>query len=109
MATVKRVGVISLGKILGCVYALIGLIVGAFVSVLSLAGAFAASTGGDRVAAMLFGGAAVIVFPLMYGLLGFLGGLLMAALYNVCASAVGGLEIELDQPIRPSGFPVGQL
>lgn len=109
MATLKRVGVVSLAKIMGCLYALIGLIVGAVFSLFSLVGVVAADTGGDRVAAMLFGAGAVIIFPLMYGILGFISGLLIAALYNVCASAVGGLEIELDQPIRPSGFPVGQL
>jgi len=47
------------------------------------------------------GVAAVIVLPLFYGLLGFIGGIITAALFNLVASMVGGVEIELSQGFDP--------
>ena len=43
----------------------------------------------------LFGVGAIIFFPVLYGVLGFIGSLIVAAIYNVLASAVGGVEVEL--------------
>jgi len=40
-----------------------------------------------------FGFAALIMFPLMYGAIGFIGGLIWAALYNVVAGWIGGVEL----------------
>jgi hypothetical protein len=37
---------------------------------------------------------AIIVFPILYGLLGFLFGLLSAAIYNLAARIIGGVTIE---------------
>jgi hypothetical protein len=45
----------------------------------------------------LFGVGAVIALPIIYGLIGFLSGLLMAGLYNLVTGLIGGLEIELEQ------------
>jgi hypothetical protein len=38
----------------------------------------------------------VILFPVFYGILGGLGGLLVAFLYNLVAQFIGGLEITLE-------------
>jgi hypothetical protein len=38
----------------------------------------------------------IILFPLFYGILGFIGGLIMAGLYNLLAGFVGGIEVELQ-------------
>ncbi len=106
MAIVKRVGVVSFGKVLGVLYALLGLIVGGLLSLLSLAGAFAAQNRGQGVGALMFGAGAIIIVPIFYGLIGFIGGIIVAALYNVVASIAGGIELELDQTTPPSAFPV---
>ena len=37
---------------------------------------------------------AVVLFPILYGVIGFLGGLLTAALYNLVAGITGGIEFE---------------
>ena len=38
---------------------------------------------------------ALVAAPVFYGLLGFLGGLFTAAVYNVAAGAIGGVELEV--------------
>ncbi|MEX0714561.1 MAG: hypothetical protein WD278_19650 [Pirellulales bacterium] len=92
---VKSIGVLSAGKVLGCLYVLLGLIIGAMFSLLSLAGV--AAGGQDAgAAAFLFGIGAIVIIPLFYGTVGFIGGIIMAALYNVVASLAGGIELELS-------------
>ncbi|MFZ5787972.1 MAG: hypothetical protein ACOY3Y_16160 [Acidobacteriota bacterium] len=44
----------------------------------------------------LRGGVTVVVFPLAYGAIGFVGGALGAALYNLAARFTGGLKIHLE-------------
>jgi len=81
---------------MGALYALFGLIFGAIVSLLAMAGAsFANAASSGSVFGMGGVGAlAIIVFPILYGVLGFVFGLLGAWLFNVVAGVVGGLEIE---------------
>jgi hypothetical protein len=104
MTVVKRVGVLSLGKVLGVLYALLGLIIGAFFSLFALVGAVAAGGEGGA-ATLLFGVGAIIMFPVLYGIGGFIGGIIVAALYNVVVSVAGGIELELEHAPR-AAFPV---
>ena len=67
MQKVKRIGVLSLAKILGLLYAVLGLIFGALFAVLSLFGFGAGETG------LFFGTASIIIFPILYGIMGFIG------------------------------------
>ena len=96
---VKRIGVMSSAKLSGMLYALIGLIIGAFVSLVAVLGvAFGVSSESPfgALGGLIFGVAAVIALPILYGVIGFIAGLLMAALYNLVARIAGGLEIELQ-------------
>ena len=95
MQRIRRVGVLSLGKMLGALYALLGLIIGAIFTCVSAFGAAAAFAGsGDNEAlGLLFGVGAIIILPLFYGIIGFIGGLIVAFLYNFLAGFVGGIEI----------------
>lgn len=45
---------------------------------------------------MLFGVGAIIFLPIMYGIMGFIGGAIMAFVYNVVAGIAGGVELELE-------------
>lgn len=90
---VKSIGVLSVGKLLGCLYALLGLVFGAGFFFFTLVAAVLA--GGNAGPAMFFGVAAIVVAPLAYGLMGFIAGVIMAVLYNFVASIAGGIEIEL--------------
>jgi len=43
----------------------------------------------------MFGAGAIVLLPLLYGGLGFVMTALMAALYNVTARLVGGVELDV--------------
>jgi hypothetical protein len=99
---IKRVGVVSLAKVMGVLYGGIGLLLGLLFSLFSLAGGSAMLASGSEDAGlgggmmMGMGLAAVVVFPIMYGILGFIGGLISGALFNLASRFAGGLEIETD-------------
>jgi hypothetical protein len=102
----KRIGPLSAAKIAGLLYAIMGLIIGFFVTAVSLLGAAMGGLGDAPQAAifpLFFGAGAVIFLPLFYGVIGFVAALIGAALYNVLAGMVGGVEIELEQ--QPPAAP----
>ncbi|MGD8376439.1 MAG: hypothetical protein PVF68_09885 [Acidobacteriota bacterium] len=106
---VRSIGVLSCGKILGILYAAIGLLVGMFFSLFALVGGFAGALQGEPGGAILsfvFGVGAVFLLPIVYGIMGFLGGVITAVIYNLAAGAVGGLEVELEPP-RGRGSAAG--
>jgi len=94
---VKRIGVLSLGKMLGVLYGAIGLLIGVFVAVFSIIAAVIGAQRQGGALSPLFGVVAIVWAPLFYGVAGFVGGILSAALYNVAAGVVGGVEIEVGE------------
>ncbi|MDA1314872.1 MAG: hypothetical protein O2968_16180 [Acidobacteria bacterium] len=111
----KRIGVLSLARMLGGLYATIGLIVGVIFSLASMLGALgglAAATGANTDEAagalmalipLLFGVGAIVFFPLFYGLMGFVGGALAAFFFNLLAGVFGGIEMTF---VNLPGAPV---
>jgi hypothetical protein len=97
---IREIGVLSLGKVAGIIYACIGLIAGVIVALVSVLGGFAGLLGEGRTAAgfigMFLGAGAVFILPVFYGVLGALIGMLVAVIYNVAARLVGGIEITID-------------
>jgi len=93
---INRVGPVSCAKITGILYALMGLIIGAFISLFAVAGGMLAGdrSGGGAMGALV-GVGAVIVLPIMYGCIGFIATLIGAWLYNIAAGMVGGVEIDV--------------
>ena len=92
----KRIGPVSLAKLSAVLYAAVGLLAGACFSLLSLAGAALGSGSQWGPFGVLFAAGAILWMPLMYGVMGFLGSLLMAWLYNVLARALGGVRLDLE-------------
>ncbi|MCM2371738.1 DUF3566 domain-containing protein [Rhodopirellula sp. ICT_H3.1] len=91
----KRVDPLSCGKMLGALYVFIGLIMSVFMIVFTMIGV--AGGGGNNLMAGLAGGVIGAIFvPVFYGILGFIGGLIMALLYNLCASVIGGIEMQFE-------------
>jgi hypothetical protein len=53
----------------------------------------------------IFGGCAALFFPIAYGVMGFISGVIGAALYNVVAKLTGGLEfLVVEAPATPQPF-----
>ncbi len=104
MAIIKRVGVLSVGKVFGVLYAILRLIAGFLITMVALLGS-GLQGGGGGLSPMLFGVAAVVMVPLLYGAIGFIGGIIVAAVYNVVVTIAGGIELEIEMP-RQSAFPV---
>lgn len=94
----KRVGVMSAGIFMGTASALLGLLMGGFIFLLSLVGIGAGGPGGpaNPAAALIgLGFAAVIALPVFYGIAGFIGGAFYAFVYNIISGMTGGLEMEI--------------
>jgi hypothetical protein len=97
---VKRVGPVSVAKNVAVLYAVLGIIIGGFFSLAGIAGAFGGAAGEDSGAAAglaaLFGVGAIVIFPIFYACVGFIGSLIAAALYNLVASMVGGIQLDVE-------------
>ncbi len=93
MQELKKVDVLSVALICGCLYAILGFFMGI---IFALVGA--AFMGLAQVPSgfgLFFGAAAIIFLPILYGILGFVFGAIFAFLYNVVAGRIGGIKIEL--------------
>ena len=93
---VKHIGAVSLATTMGVLYGALGLIVGAIIALIALAIPSSGLGGSTGMLGMMCGVASVIVLPLVYGILGFVGGLIMAAIYNVVAKVTGGVELTME-------------
>ncbi|HIH93805.1 TPA: hypothetical protein HA338_07090 [Methanosarcina acetivorans] len=92
---ITKIGVLSLGKVSGAIYAIMGFIFGAILTLTSIGmGSVMGNEG--AFAGLLFGAGAIIALPIFYGILGFIGGIITAFVYNVATGFIGGLEIELE-------------
>ncbi|MEE9552962.1 MAG: hypothetical protein V3W18_01595 [candidate division Zixibacteria bacterium] len=96
----KRIGPFSLAKIMGIIYAVLGLLMGFIISGIALItispGSALGKSAGSLVGS-IFGVGAIIVMPILYGAGGFLGGFIMAVIYNWVSRWVGGIEINLEE------------
>lgn len=93
---IRRIGPMSLARIAGTLYAIMGLLAGAVISLFAMAGVFAAAGSDAGPMAMLFGTAAIVILPIFYGCTGFVFALIAASLYNVLAGSVGGVQLDVD-------------
>jgi hypothetical protein len=93
---IRRIGPLSFAKLSGTLYAIIGLVLGGIFSLVALAGGFASDTAELAGVSAILGLAAVVVFPILYGLMGFVATLIAAWLYNVAAGIVGGVEVDIQ-------------
>jgi len=97
---VKRIGAMSLARITGLIYAGLGLVIGALFAMFAVLGGalgtvFGWSDGGPFVGIFL-GAGAIVTLPILYGFFGFVGGLLIAFLYNLVAGSIGGLQLDVE-------------
>jgi len=92
--SIRKMDVLSVAKMLGALYAMIGLVVSLFMGAAMILGGIG---GGIGLAEGLVGSiGTIIVIPLMYGIGGFIGGALLGLFYNVTAGIVGGIVLEIE-------------
>jgi hypothetical protein len=96
MATVKRIGPGSAFKVGLALYGFLGLILGVIFALISMLGGTLAPASQAGVFRMFFGAGAIIMFPVCYGVVGGIGGVISAVLYNLVAGWVGGLEVDIS-------------
>ncbi len=98
MRTITSVGVLSVAKIMGAIYAVIGLILLPFFLLASLIGSMAGAHDNPlgAIGGLIFG----LFAPIFYGVLGFVFGAIGAFLYNFMAKWLGGIEVQV-QPAAP--------
>ena len=99
MLHLRRIDVLSAGKVLGAIYVVFGLIAGlpmSLIALLSIAIGAGAGEGGVVFGGAMIGVLAIVFYPLFFGLMGFIGGMIGALIYNLVAGMVGGLVLEFE-------------
>ncbi len=95
MQEIKKIGILSAAKIEAALGAVIGFIAGIFMALIGTT--IMSFTELPGTYGILYGVAAIIILPIIYAGVGFIGGLIIAFFYNVIAGAIGGIEMELVQ------------
>lgn len=91
----KRVGVLSTAVFLAVAMAAMGLL-GAMFFGLMILSQLALGVNAQAGGAEMFGSAVfLVILPVMYGVMGFIGGAINAILYNLIAGITGGIALEL--------------
>jgi hypothetical protein len=102
MATLKRIGPGSAVKLGAITYAFVGLVIGIIAACVSLVAGSLTGMGGSGVglSARAFGFGmgvgAIIIAPVVYGIIGGIGAGIGAVVYNVAARWIGGLEVDIS-------------
>ena len=92
--TLKRVTPLSAGKVLALLYGAMGIM---FVPLFLLMPALTANLlPQQRGIFALIGTGMAIAMPVFYAVMGFLFGVIGAAIYNLVAKMVGGIEVDVE-------------
>lgn len=109
MVEIRRVGIVSLALMSGLLYAAFGLIIGLLFACFTLLGVASLAANveeltGFEVGGIIFAAVYALCFPLLYGFIGFIAGLVLGVLYNLIAGIAGGIKIELKS-LEPAKAP----
>jgi hypothetical protein len=104
---IVRVDALSVGKMSGVIYAVLGVIYALFlVPVMALTAAIGPGEKGTSAAFFAgFGIAMVVLIPAFSAVFGFLFGLLSSVIYNVAARWIGGVEFQTDVEAMGASYP----
>ena len=102
--TLKRIEPFQLGKMLGALYGLMGLLFIPFIFLFSAFGAAASQNNNGMIHSPMAGAAfgagvgigVAILMVFGYAIMGFVVGLIGACLYNILAKFVGGIQVEVE-------------
>jgi hypothetical protein len=91
MKVIKSVEIISWAKI----HALFGIVFGLFYGILFAVMGAAIGMSANMPGVGALGLMSIIIFPIMFTIMGFICGAIMAFLYNIFADKIGGIQVEL--------------
>jgi len=94
----RNINPIQCALVSGVLYALLGVIFALFFAPIMSITTALMPPGTPRAAAG-FSMVTLILFPIVYAVLGFIGGLITAFFYNLVARWTGGIEVTLDSAI----------
>lgn len=98
---IKKIDPTSLAKVMGVLYALLGVIIGllfaGFGSILSSLPMAEEDEATRSVLSTFFGVGSIIFFPIFYGIMGLIAGVITGFLYNLVAGWIGGVRIEVGE------------
>lgn len=92
---IRKVGLRSLADFVGSVYVVLGLIAGAAISIVAVAG-IAPGESLDAMEKAVFSPFAIFWLPIVFGIKGYIVGGLAGWVYNLAAASWGGIEIEVE-------------
>lgn len=100
MMRIRRIRIFSAAKMIGFLYAIMGLLTATLsVSLLPLLLANVPQLPSElygRPTTMVVGLGGLVILPLLYWIIGAVVGMLLALIYNIAAGWFGGLEIEYE-------------
>lgn len=97
MVKLKKLGVWSLAKFQAVIMAMMGLVIGVIFAVMSLLLPQAAGGTENVIGIGGLGMWVIIAMPIIYGVIGLVGGAIGALLFNLTTKIVGGLEMEFEE------------
>lgn len=92
MKEIKKIDLMSLAKILALIYAIIGFLAAILAVVAMYLDPLIATS---IMPISTFGPIIIVLVPIIYAIVGFIIGAIIAILYNIIASKIGGIKIEL--------------
>ncbi len=93
-----RIGPLKAGIVLSILYGVLGLLLAPFMLLMAMLGKGAGAKG--AVVGVVF----AIFIPVLYAVIGFVGGVICAAVYNLIAKWTGGLEFEIADIPEPGYY-----
>jgi len=97
MRTIRRFDPLQLGKVFAIVYGGLALLITPFMILIALAGGHqSGGLQGSGGLVGMFGIGFALIFPFIYALAGFIGGIIGAFIYNLAAKLVGGIQVEVE-------------
>lgn len=96
----QRIDPSSCAKVYGFICLVIGFLIGlVFAAIAWMTSGLMDAAGAEEMGgglSVFFGAGAIILFPIIYGVAGFILGYLSAAIYNGAAKFIGGIELEFE-------------
>jgi len=109
----KKLDVVSVGKVCALFGAIFGLIAGIFMTIIaasvsSMMSTMAPVSTGMPFDPMMFAGfgaLSIVIFPIIYAIGGFIAGIIYAFIYNIIAGKFGGIVVDLQNTQTASSSP----